>query len=552
MFSDIYTDYETELQNDIVKYASIKLKNYKSEESCLTIIKNSMANIKDNVARVFLHINEGEYKAILESLQQETSFFIDEKDFKFKTTKPNKQKSTNMQLFYTKRIEATVKVFHALSVYVSKSEYEASVLSKEILKFLKQQKVKSFTAKKKIMLQSLLIDYLKKCDLSNKNVRKNVKDILVEKLSSGTLRNFLASFTTNITRHKKVVDAVKEIIKNHTVSKQKKTIVIKYNEEKELKDNAEAGAQNNVAKWKTLKKNSFCDRFARTFDDIYAYFKVIHSGKAVSSEHLKNKAKMKQAGKVVSGGAALLLSEKAAAIASGLINGSMMLANHLSDRVLGKQAGRLISLFNPLQPSERVQFIDYIAEQIFYKYEQQIYHLVVGSKGIDMFADCLVTRIVDYINDSDENVFANTNNCLSGLSRSLKSWWKGAPALALPQEERKMLDNIFLDGIVRYTSEFYDEKETLQTESVRMHIVRTTTKDQWSTKGIIEATGLKILSKNKQIKYFSDNACKLELYGYALGTLYEADKRLLKEVTQKGRFCPLDSSGITVRIKKTK
>lgn len=272
----------------------------------------------------------------------------------------------------------------------------------------------------------------------------------------------------------------------------------------------------------------FCERFEKQFDEAFGYFRSVASGESVPIKDIEDQRKADLA-KQVSGHLPSVplpfigLSLPTASLVSGAID--LML--YFRQRYRKKQAELIVNLFKAVTPYERTHFIRYTAEQLAAKYHRQIHHLASGSEGIELFADCAAARVVEYITSDKKNQLAYEPSALSNAIRVIKSWVLNKE---IPPEEskQKALYHIFLDGIVRVTSDFHKDVERLKTIN---HLTLT---DNWTSKGIFENTGIELETGEL---YAHPNA-NINSYGYCRGTQEEAKNRglTLGPNPSKGQF----------------
>jgi hypothetical protein len=98
------------------------------------------------------------------------------------------------------------------------------------------------------------------------------------------------------------------------------------------------------------------------------------------------------------------------------------------------------------------------------------------SEGVELFADCAAARVIEYITSSERHQIAFDPSFFSNLVRSMKSWATGKE-IPPEQREQKNLYQLFIDGIIRVSSKFPQDKERLKTIN---HLTLT---DNWNTKG---------------------------------------------------------------------
>lgn len=307
--------------------------------------------------------------------------------------------------------------------------------------------------------------------------------------------------------------------------------VLKFNwqslviEVKEDKEQEEIKEQSETMVFKTLSPTQvvFCEHFEKQFDEAYSYFRALHSGELVAKKDLEEKQKM-EALKVL----ATPLPNIPIPIANvsiptaSVVSGALTLMQYFKEYYRQKEAACMVNLFRAVTPYERTHFIRYTAEQIAYKYSNQIHHLMPSSEGVEVFAQCAAARVVEYITSDESHQKGQKPSIMSEVIRRLKSW---VLKQEIPPElqQQKSLYDIFLDGIIRVTSKFPTDGYRLQTIN---HLTLT---DNWCSKEIFENTGIITPSGER----YALPQVDVERYGYCYGTLKEAENRGLSSGPKK-------------------
>lgn len=261
----------------------------------------------------------------------------------------------------------------------------------------------------------------------------------------------------------------------------------------------------------------FCERFEKQFDEAYGYFRAVATGELVPVQDAEEQRKIDLAKQLANHLPSVSVPIANISLPVGtIVAGAMDLMLYFRQRCRKKQAERMVLLFKAVTPSERTHFVRYTAEQLVDKYHHQIHHLSPGSEGVEVFADCAVARVVQYITSDDQNQVAYEPSKFSDAIRVIQSWLFKKE---IPPEQRvqKTLYDIFLDGIVRVLSDFPKDKERLHT------INQLTMDDNWNSKGIFENTGVELVTGEK----YAHPNINVNLYGYCKGTKEEAEKRCL-------------------------
>lgn len=273
----------------------------------------------------------------------------------------------------------------------------------------------------------------------------------------------------------------------------------------------------------------FCEHFEKQFDEAYSYFRGLHSGELVSKKDLEEKQKIETL-KVLALTAAPKIPVptpigNVSIPAGAVVSGVLTLMQYFREYYSQKEAARMVDLFRAVTPHERAHFIRYTAEQIADKYRNQIHHLMPGSEGVEVFAQCVAARVVEYITSDDSHTIGHKPSISGELIRRLKSW---VLKQEIPPElqEQKSLYDIFLDGIIRVTSKFPTDKYRLQTIN---HLTLT---DNWCSKEIFENTGI-ITSSGER---YSLPQVNIKSYGYCYGTVKEAQARGLSSGPKEGEL----------------
>ncbi len=265
---------------------------------------------------------------------------------------------------------------------------------------------------------------------------------------------------------------------------------------------------------------AFCERFEKQLDEAYGYFRAVASGELVSGEDQKHFSEARAVAMALPNVAVQGMNVPSSLLALGALE----LAGYLRQRYSRHKAERMTQIFKAVTPYERTHFIRYTAEQLADKYHDQIYHLMPTSEGVELFADCAAARVIEYITSSEQHQIAFEPSFFSNLVRSMKSWATGKE-IPPEQREQKNLYQLFIDGIIRVSSKFPQDKERLKTIN---HLTLT---DNWNTKGIFENTG--IITSDQQ-RYAHPNV-DIERYGYCRGTVQEAERRDLS-LQQKNKL----------------
>jgi tetratricopeptide (TPR) repeat protein len=265
---------------------------------------------------------------------------------------------------------------------------------------------------------------------------------------------------------------------------------------------------------------AFCERFEKQLDEAYGYFRAVASGELVSGEDQKHFSEARAVAMALPNVGVQGMNVPSSLLALGALE----LAGYLRQRYSRHKAERLTQIFKAVTPYERTHFIRYTAEQLADKYHDQIHHLMPTSEGVELFADCAAARVIEYITSSERHQIAFDPSFFSNLVRSMKSWATGKE-IPPEQREQKNLYQLFIDGIIRVSSKFPQDKERLKTIN---HLTLT---DNWNTKGIFENTG--IITSDQQ-RYAHPNV-DIERYGYCRGTAQEAERRDLS-LQQKNKL----------------
>ncbi len=268
-------------------------------------------------------------------------------------------------------------------------------------------------------------------------------------------------------------------------------------------------------------QDSFCERFEKQLDETYGYFRTLANGEAVSIKDVEEQQKANMAKNLASHLPNVPIPYVGMQLPTGtIVSGIADLMLYFRQRTRKQQAERMVTVFKAVTPYERTHFIRYTAEQLANKYADQIHHLFQGSEGVELFADCAAARVVEYIIADEDNQIAKHPGLFSNAIRGMKAWVLNQE---IPPEEteQKALYQIFLDGIVKVSSEFPKDKERLKT------INHLTLQDQWTSRGIFENTGILVLQPNGTMERYAHPNIDVMKYGYCKGTKEEADKRAL-------------------------
>ena len=296
---------------------------------------------------------------------------------------------------------------------------------------------------------------------------------------------------------------------------------------------------------------SFCDKFETEFDKAFGYFQAVYNGDAVckaDEDEEKLSAILKHGANALPN---VPIPTTGFSIPVGALAGAVLdLACYMRKRFRRKQVERMMDVFAAVTPFERAYFVRQVAERLAIKYARQIHHLAPGSEGTEKFADCAVARAVAYITDADKNHIAFEPSMLSKMCRSVKSFVTGKDIPTMLKEQ-KNLYALFLDGIVRVTSNFAADEKTLRL------INNLTLTEKWCSKGVFENTGILVRmemgagessgsssstvslslsssSSSSHEQRWAFRQTDLDRYGYCEGTLEEAMKRDLKLGPGKG------------------
>lgn len=302
--------------------------------------------------------------------------------------------------------------------------------------------------------------------------------------------------------------------------------VIDFDWQSIMDEQEENEEQNDKIVFKMLSQTqvNFCEHFEKQFDEAYSYFRALDSKKVVAKKELETQQKMEQLKKLSLPNIPVPTPMGNISIpTTSVVSGALTLMQYFREYYSKKEARRMVDLFRAVTPYERTHFIRYTAEQIADKYNKQIHHLAPGSEGVEVFAQCVAARVVEYITSDDSHQKEDGPSKFGELIRKLKSW---VLKQEIPPElqQQKSLYNIFLDGIIRVTSIFPTDKYRLQT------INSLTMEDNWCSKGIFENTGIITPAGER----YALRQVDVDRYGYCYGTTKEAEKRGLNIGPKEG------------------
>lgn len=271
------------------------------------------------------------------------------------------------------------------------------------------------------------------------------------------------------------------------------------------------------------EQDEFVNKFEDEFDVAYSKFRALHGGDVIYTPDEKD-----QIAGLVKTVAAGLPNVQAPipgvdiAIPTGKIVGAAVdVGLYMRNRWRKQYADRMCRLFESCLPSERNAIIRFAAVCMADKYRHQLAHLESGEFGISRFAACAAQRIIDYIISNDKHQIESEASTMDRLSRYLTACWTGKE-IPTKLVQKKSLCSLFLDGMLRVT-EYPGDVVHLRTIRGLTH------SDQWTSKGLIENTGI----MTPQGELFSHPECRVEIYGYVSGTEEEAKRRGLTNTNPK-------------------
>lgn len=329
-----------------------------------------------------------------------------------------------------------------------------------------------------------------------------LNEMLVKKITENDLTKS-KFFGGNLFERKELSAAIQEVINFDWHS-----IVDEQEENEEQNDTM-------VLKMLSPAQVTFCERIEKEFDEAYSYFRALDSGEVVSKKDLEAKQKVELLKALPLPNIPVPTPVGNISIPTGnVVSGALTLMQYFREYYSKKEAERMVSLFRAVTPYERTHFIRYTAEQIADKYSNQIHHLMSNSDGVELFAECVAARVVEYITSDKSHQKEGGPSIFGELIRKFKSWVLNQE---IPSElqQQKTLYNIFLDGIIRVTSKFPTEMYRLQT------INHLTLKDNWCSKGIFENSGIITPTGER----YALPQVDIDRYGYCYGTIQEAGKR---------------------------
>lgn len=274
------------------------------------------------------------------------------------------------------------------------------------------------------------------------------------------------------------------------------------------------------------KQKAFCDRFEKQFDNAFMYFSAVANGDALLSHNAEGK--YKDEGSKLSSNVSL---RQSIAIPPGkIIAGEVDFFAYLRRKFTKKEIEKVTNAFKNLLPSERIQFIRNTAEIIYYKYENQIDHLMARTQNsiipgaVEQFSDCVVARLITVLIGDNEvtkniNLFSDAMKKVAVLSPTSSTFFR--------QSMEQKLYARFIVGIIEAGSEYSKDKIRLETTP------ELTVSDNWTAKGIFENTGVLVEQNEKPPLRYAHINVQVNHYGYCRGILEEALARNLTAGPQK-------------------
>ncbi len=205
-------------------------------------------------------------------------------------------------------------------------------------------------------------------------------------------------------------------------------------------------------------------------------------------------------------------------IGGGLLFTASTAVRYLQNYWHEKRSNNFFTVFGGLFPLERAMLIQDCAAALAERYHCQIDLLHSGSKGIEIFAECVSMRIIEYVTSDAEHHQDNDNShrfldFFKNLTIKAENWLREqrAPEIRL---EYKPLFDIIIDGVTLERSRGKDKiREELPL--ARMH--REMEDSTWNSIGILEHTGIV-----EGEAFYANPQCHLDTYGFCLGTERQA------------------------------